>query len=440
MKIPASQHSLRFLADHVHRVTLFLQPKCVLRERIDAEAQCDKPRFVQLSVEWAVTGLLDAQLTGQPNPDVAADNLVADVDHLFRHAVEIAFVEHEQRTAVIDQPFELIDEILRGSDAPVEAFGAERAARPAAAAAGDHRNQLIAVEIPVDAQIEPFVAGEIELIEIVLHRCRHEQPIRGVKPRHDARQIFRPLAGRQPFDQGPDRQIGFPDTHVIGLRERPQSDIGIVTAEASDQEQQVRQRIFHLLDQKMGERRVALLDGEAKNLWLCLDDRGGGLIYDRAQISQKFRILPEIIVLRLPGIGRHFATAGHDDLAALIEQPANMVAMVGDDIEIERFEIDAGLLYRVVHIAKSVRHQRKIARRTVNQEEVGLSGEPDSWHLDRINVLGERRPSARRDRLEGDARQDFGVGYLDSVRQRIRRHHTLDRAGRAHENRLHAFG
>ena len=157
----------------------------------------------------------------------------------------------------------------------------------------------------------------------------------------------------------------------------------------------------------MRERGVALLDGEAKNLRLRLDDRGGGLFDDRAQIGKKFRILPEVIVFRLPGIGRHFATAGHDDLAALIEQTANMVAMVGDDIEVERFEIDAGFLYRVVHIAKAVRHQRKIARRTVDQEEVGLSGEPDSWHLDRINVLGERRPSARRYGFKGNASPGF---------------------------------
>ena len=114
--------------------------------------------------------------------------------------------------------------------------------------------------------------------------------------------------------------------------------------------------------------------------------------------------------------------------------------MVGDDIEIEGLEIDAGFLQRVVDVAEAVRHQREIARRTVDQQHVGCSAEADSRHLDRIDVLGERRPRPRRYGFKGDARQNLGVDRLDGLRQRIGRHHPLHCARRADEHRLDAFG
>ena len=114
--------------------------------------------------------------------------------------------------------------------------------------------------------------------------------------------------------------------------------------------------------------------------------------------------------------------------------------MVSDDIEVESLEIDAGLLQRVMHVTEAVRHQREIARWTVDQEHIRCSAEANSGHLDRVNVLGKRRPCPRRYCLEGDARQDFGVDRLDGIRQCIGRQHALDRAGGADKHRLDACG
>ena len=92
---------------------------------------------------------MNSQLPSELNLEVAANNLVANREQLFRITVEIALIEHEQVAALVNQPLELVDELRFGANAPVEALGAERTARPAATPARDDWGQLITVVVLV---------------------------------------------------------------------------------------------------------------------------------------------------------------------------------------------------------------------------------------------------------------------------------------------------
>ena len=90
-------------------VSLLLQPQRVLREGVDAETQRHEAGLAKLVEEGPVALLVHAQLSGQLHVQLTADDLVADLEDPLRHAVEIALVEHEQVTALVDEPLELVE-------------------------------------------------------------------------------------------------------------------------------------------------------------------------------------------------------------------------------------------------------------------------------------------------------------------------------------------
>src|SRR5216684_2383679 len=106
--------------------------------------------------------------------ETAPYDLIADLHHSLGHAVEIALVEHIKVTALVYEPLELIDEILRRSNTPVEALRAKRAARPATAATRDDRRELIVIVVSIQPQIAPLVLGKLDFVQVVHHRRRNE--------------------------------------------------------------------------------------------------------------------------------------------------------------------------------------------------------------------------------------------------------------------------
>ena len=171
---------LQVLGDHLYGVALLLQAERVLGERVHAEPKCHKTGLMELVVEGPIALFVDAQLSGKLDVQFTANDFVADLQHLLGHAVEIAFVKHEQGATLLDQPLQFIDKFLRVPDAPVKPLGAEGAARPPAASAGDNGGQLIVVVIAINVQVEPLVFWGLELAQIVRHRRRNEVVIPGV--------------------------------------------------------------------------------------------------------------------------------------------------------------------------------------------------------------------------------------------------------------------
>ena len=113
---------LEVLTDRGRGVALLLQAQGVFGEGIDAKAQGDEAGLAQLLEIGQVAFLVDAQLAGKLDLEAAADDLVANLQHRLRLAVQVALVEHEQPAALLHQPFQLIHERLGRADAPVKAL------------------------------------------------------------------------------------------------------------------------------------------------------------------------------------------------------------------------------------------------------------------------------------------------------------------------------
>ncbi|MFO0964373.1 MAG: hypothetical protein U0793_02125 [Gemmataceae bacterium] len=382
-----------------------------------------------------------------------AHDLVADRQQRLRFAVEVALVEHEQPAALFRQPFQLVDERLGRADAPVKTLRAERAARPAAAPARNDRRQLIAVVVAVKVKVVPFVARVLEAIEIVHQRGRQERLLRAVEARHGAGRVRRPLAARQPLQEGADGQVRLADAHVVGEGKGAHADVGAVAGEAADEDDGFRQGGFHPRRHRRGELLAARLDGKPQHLGPGGDELVDDLANFGLEVGDDLVLGPEVVMLRLPGIGRQLAAARQADDASLVAEAADVKAMVEEDIEVARLVGDVDLLEGIVDVAQAVGHEAEVSSGAIDEDGVEVRSEDDVGNVDRIDdVAGPGRPGAGGDLVDakigedvrvdepetrgGAARRAGGVGAAQPLPHAQARKHP----GLAQEDRFHATG
>ena len=122
-------------------------------------------------------------------------------------------------------------------------------------------------------------------------------------------------------------------------------------------------------------------------------------------------------MLGLPRVDRHLAPVRHNNPTAFIEQAVYVVAMIRDDIEIEGLKPYFSPLQCIMHIGEPVRHQRQVAGRTIHKDDIEVRLEFDFGHLDRIDVLRDGRPGARRHSLAADLAEDLSIDDRNAIRQ-----------------------
>ena len=123
-------------------------------------------------------------------------------------------------------------------------------------------------------------------------------------------------------------------------------------------------------------------------------------------------------MLGLPGVGRQGAAVGQADRAALVEKPADVEAVVEDNVQVASLVLDVDLFEGVVDVADAVGHQPQVAGGAVDQQHVEAGLEGDLGHVDGVDdVARPGRPGPRRQLFQGDFPQHVRFDDADPRRQ-----------------------
>src|SRR5262249_25210401 len=200
----------------------------------------------------------------------------------------------------------------------------------------------------------------------------------------------RTLATSELLHQRADSQVGLADTHVVGQGEAAQADVRTVAGKPADQDDDLRQGRLDPFHNRGRELFVTGVDGQSPHLGPGGRQPGQYFLDLRLEVGGDLSVRPQVVVLGLPGIGGQFAAAGQANLASFVKQPADVKAVVQQDVEVAGLVLYLNLFQSIVDVTQAVWHQAQVAGRAVDYDDVHSRPEVDLGQINGID--GTPRP------------------------------------------------